>query len=227
MSTCCAVVTPSVQSMVHFQDRIIFLDDSAWGERFALHQETLMVYFAFVKLKLTTCTEQKRTTRGEVERRDSCSLHAVTSSVIYYSAHTHTHKCNIFVLYNKNSNGLLKDFEPNPHCIARVPVTEILDPARRLILGHHYCSPLFQQVVPGRCSRNQVSVLDLPVWYAFKTSLTAGSFTSGLMQRLEQQRCKMFLLPLTFSDNTADTSGRTLLANESVSYSCENKRCKY
>ena len=140
---------------------------------------------------------------------------------------THTHKCNIFVLYNKNSNGLLKDFEPNPHCIARVPVTEILDPARRLILGHHYCSPLFQQVVPGRCSRNQVSVLDLPVWYAFKTSLTAGSFTSGLMQRLEQQRCKMFLLPLTFSDNTADTSGRTLLANESVSYSCENKRCKY
>ena len=49
----------------------------------------------------------KSTTRDEVEWRDCCSLHAVTSSVIYY---THTEKCNLFVLYNKNSNGLLKDF---------------------------------------------------------------------------------------------------------------------
>ena len=39
---------------------------------------------------------------------DCCSLHAVTSSVIYYSK-THTRKkCNLFVLYNKDSNGLLK-----------------------------------------------------------------------------------------------------------------------
>ena len=28
-----------------------------------------------------------------------CSLHAVSSSVIYYSTHTHTHKCNLFVIY--------------------------------------------------------------------------------------------------------------------------------
>ena len=32
----------------------------------------------------------------------------MTSSVIYYSRHTRK-KCNLFVLYNKNSNGLLKD----------------------------------------------------------------------------------------------------------------------
>ena len=42
----------------------------------------------------------------KVEWHDCCSLHAVTSSLIYYSTHT----CNLFVLYNKNSNGLLKDF---------------------------------------------------------------------------------------------------------------------
>ena len=49
-------------------------------------------------------------TRDEVEwrHRDCCSLHAVTSSVIYYST-KHTDKRNLFVLYNKNSNGLLKD----------------------------------------------------------------------------------------------------------------------
>ena len=34
-----------------------------------------------------------------------CSLHAVTSSVC---TDIHTEKCNLFVLYNKNSNGLLK-----------------------------------------------------------------------------------------------------------------------
>ena len=43
---------------------------------------------------------------NKVKWRD-CSLNAVTSSVIYYG--THTEKCNLFVLYNKNSNGLLKD----------------------------------------------------------------------------------------------------------------------
>ena len=51
------------------------------------------------------CKEQKCMTQDE----DSwvvwhCSLHAVTSYVIYYITHT-----RIFVLYNKNSNGLLKD----------------------------------------------------------------------------------------------------------------------
>ena len=55
------------------------------------------------------CKEQKSTTRDEVEWRDCCSLHAVTSSVIYYSTHARK-KCNLFVLYNKNSNGLLKGF---------------------------------------------------------------------------------------------------------------------
>ena len=53
------------------------------------------------------CEEQK--VRHEVEWRDCCYLHAVTFSVIYYSTHTHG-KCNLFDLYNKNSNGLLKDF---------------------------------------------------------------------------------------------------------------------
>ena len=35
-------------------------------------------------------------------------LYTLIYSVIYYS--THTEKCYLFVLYNKNSNGLLKDF---------------------------------------------------------------------------------------------------------------------
>ena len=35
---------------------------------------------------ITACKEQKSTTRGEVEWRD-CSLHTVTSSVVYYSTH--------------------------------------------------------------------------------------------------------------------------------------------
>ena len=35
---------------------------------------------------------------------DCCSLHAVTSSVIYYTALARN-EFNIFVLYNKNSNG--------------------------------------------------------------------------------------------------------------------------
>ena len=56
----------------------------------------------------TACKEQKSTTRDEVEWRDCCSLHAVTSSVIYDSTHTRK-KCYLFVLCNKSSNGLLKD----------------------------------------------------------------------------------------------------------------------
>ena len=36
---------------------------------------------------VTTCKEQKSTTWDEVQWRDCCSLHAVTSSVLYYSTH--------------------------------------------------------------------------------------------------------------------------------------------
>ena len=48
---------------------------------------------------VTACKEQKRTTRDEVELCDCCSLHAVTSSVIYYRR---ADKFNLFVLYNKS-----------------------------------------------------------------------------------------------------------------------------
>ena len=44
---------------------------------------------------------------NEVEWRDCCSLHSVTSSVIYYSTHTRKNVISI-VLCNKNSKGLLK-----------------------------------------------------------------------------------------------------------------------
>ena len=40
---------------------------------------------------------------------DCCSLHAVTSSVRDLLHYTHTEKCYLFVLYNRNWNGLLKD----------------------------------------------------------------------------------------------------------------------
>ena len=46
---------------------------------------------------VTACKEQKCTTRDEVEWCDCCSLHAVTSSVIYYS--THTRKNVIYLFY--------------------------------------------------------------------------------------------------------------------------------
>ena len=59
---------------------------------------------------VTECKEQKSTTRDEVEWRDCCSLHVVTSSVIYYSTHARTEKCNLFVLYNKNSNSFFEGF---------------------------------------------------------------------------------------------------------------------
>ena len=52
---------------------------------------------------------KKSTTRDEVEWRDCCPLHAVTSSVIYYSKHTRGNVIYLF-LSNKNPNGLLKDF---------------------------------------------------------------------------------------------------------------------
>ena len=43
-----------------------------------------------------------------------------TSSVIYYSAWTRAQKCNLFVLYNKNLNVILKDLggkiENQVHC---------------------------------------------------------------------------------------------------------------
>ena len=47
-----------------------------------------------------TCKEQKSTTRDEVEWRDCCSLHVVTSSVIYYSTHARENVIYLF-LYNK------------------------------------------------------------------------------------------------------------------------------
>ena len=43
------------------------------------------------------CVKNKSTRRDEVEWRDCCSLHAVTSSVIYYS--THTWKNVIYLFY--------------------------------------------------------------------------------------------------------------------------------
>ena len=49
-------------------------------------------------------------TSDEVEWRD-CSLHAVTSPVIYCSTLIIRNLILLYiVLYNKNSNGLLKDF---------------------------------------------------------------------------------------------------------------------
>ena len=55
-----------------------------------------------------TCKEQKSTTRDEVEWRDCCSLHAVTSSVIFYS--THTRENVIYLFYTIKIQSLLKDF---------------------------------------------------------------------------------------------------------------------
>ena len=52
---------------------------------------------AFARCNVTVCKEQKSTTRDEVEWRDCCSLHTVTSSVIYYS--THTRKNVIYLFY--------------------------------------------------------------------------------------------------------------------------------
>ena len=60
--------------------------------------------------EVTACKEQKGTTEDEVELNYCCSLHSLASSMIYYSTHTHTEKYYLFVSYNKNSVGLLKDF---------------------------------------------------------------------------------------------------------------------
>ena len=57
---------------------------------------------------MTSQRAKKEKTRDEVEWRDCCSLHAVTSSMIYYI--THAWKKVIICLYNKNSDGFLKDF---------------------------------------------------------------------------------------------------------------------
>ena len=52
--------------------------------------------------------KRKSTTRDEVEWRDCCSLHAVTRLLWSFTVHTNG-KCYLFVLYNKNWNGLSKD----------------------------------------------------------------------------------------------------------------------
>ena len=59
--------------------------------------------YPFVKkvggIKITNGNNKNKngTTRDEVEWRDCCSLHAVTSSVIYYS--THARKNVIYLFY--------------------------------------------------------------------------------------------------------------------------------
>ena len=68
----------------------------------------------------------QRVKNKQVRQETKSSGVTVASSVIYYSTHvtssvqrnvfcdllqyTRTGKCNLFVLYNKDSNGLLKDF---------------------------------------------------------------------------------------------------------------------
>ena len=57
---------------------------------------------------VTAWKEQKSTTRDKVEWRDLFLKRCdVFCDLLQY---THTEKCNLFVLYNKNSNGSLKDF---------------------------------------------------------------------------------------------------------------------
>ena len=68
------------------------------------------MYFNRSQMTSQRVKNKKSTTRDEVEWHDCCSLHAVTSSVIYYSTHARK-KCNLFVLYNKNSNGLFGKFK--------------------------------------------------------------------------------------------------------------------
>ena len=52
---------------------------------------------AFCSLKRSKCWHNWQRPRDEDEWRDCCSLHAVTSSVIYYS--THTRKNVIYLFY--------------------------------------------------------------------------------------------------------------------------------
>ena len=55
------------------------------------------VYCNRSKMMSQRVKNKKSTTQDEVEWRDCCSLHAVTSSVIYYS--THTRKNVIYLFY--------------------------------------------------------------------------------------------------------------------------------
>ena len=58
----------------------------------------IFVYYKYVITDdVTACKVQKSPTRDEVEWRDCCSLHAVTSFVIYYITHTHTE--NVIYLF--------------------------------------------------------------------------------------------------------------------------------
>ena len=55
------------------------------------------------------CKEQKASmTQDEVDWQDCCSLHGVRDVFWDLLQYTRTEKCNLFVLYNKNPNGLLK-----------------------------------------------------------------------------------------------------------------------
>ena len=46
------------------------------------------------------CNRSQKTTPCKEQLCTFCSLRTVTSSVIYYSTHTHTEKCNLFVKYH-------------------------------------------------------------------------------------------------------------------------------
>ena len=63
----------------------------------------LYAYYTLQRLKYT-----KSTRRDEVEWRDCCSLHAVTSSVIYYS--THTRKNVIYLFYTIKIQMVIEGF---------------------------------------------------------------------------------------------------------------------
>ena len=57
---------------------------------------------------VTAFKEQKSTRRDEVEWRDCCSLHDVTSSVIYYS--THAWKNVIYLFYTLKFKWIIEGF---------------------------------------------------------------------------------------------------------------------
>ena len=102
--------------MVHSRKHIVILSRMhfvTFIRVYNMHQDTKSVRLIAVcktylnRSQMTSvCKEQKSTTQDKVEWHDHCSLHTVTSSVIYYRC---TEKCNIFVLYDKNSNGLFKN----------------------------------------------------------------------------------------------------------------------
>ena len=93
----------------------VLLDESQCTQAICMHAYRQYVYLTnrfrvhCNRSQMIACKEQKSTTRDEVEWRDCCSLHAVASSVIYYS--THTRKNVIYLIYTvKNSKGLLNHF---------------------------------------------------------------------------------------------------------------------